>query len=182
MGPSAIVEPLIELLKEQSIPIPEETNLKSIGSSDIKSSTMTPSSTKTSEQLVYMYGYGGTADKLTKKTGKLTFTYNGSSATITSQSGTCQGSKILTWQWVVDGCFNTDIEYGPADIVFREGRGDYLCKPQDSFPCDTSEPNGYYHKLFDNEDGHKDGVSHCVFWYNGTIVSGVKHQILQGCR
>jgi hypothetical protein len=55
-----------------------------------------------SEQLVFMYGYGGTGDKLTRKTGKITFCYDGTNATITSQSGTCQGSNLgMGWIWLM---------------------------------------------------------------------------------
>jgi hypothetical protein len=83
---------------------------------------------------------------------------------------------------MVDACVRTLYIPGPASIVAREGRGDYHCDPINIFPCNISNPDGYYHSLYDQENGSGNGSSSCVFWYTGVIVSGVSRQILQGCN
>lgn len=180
-GPPDVIKPLLQFLTTETTPLQESSrsdNSITLGGSSLAS----PLASKTSEQHVYMYGYGGTADQLTHKRGKLTFSYNGVSATLTSESGTCQGSNHGSWSWVVDSCLRISYVPGPATTVLREGQGDYHCSPAGSFPCNLSNPDGYYHSLVDEEDGHANGISHCYFSYSGNIVAGVKRQIVQGCN
>jgi len=180
-GPQEIVNPLMELLPTASQLILEKshTDTQNEGGASVAGDR----ATKTSEQHVFMYGYGGTWDKLTHKYGKITFSYNGQSATIISQTGSCQGSKPFSWyEWVVDGCYLTSVNYGPSTVVWRTGRGNYHCDPSGSFPCNLSNPDGYYHSLYDDEDGHASGKSYCTFWWSGNIVAGARKQILQGCN
>lgn len=84
-GPQQLVKPLTSLLST-SMPIQETFphNLE-----HERTSPYGVMATKTGEQHVFMYGYGGTWDKLTHKYGRITFSYNGQSATISSQSGSC---------------------------------------------------------------------------------------------
>ena len=179
-GPQDVVKPLLDLLAVASPLVSEQSGPDFVNKNEMSTSGVL--ATKTSEQHVFMYGYGGTWDKLTHKFGRITFSYNGQSATLSSQSGSCQGSKPFSWyEWVVDGCFLTSVNYGPSNIVWRTGRGDYHCEPPGTFPCNLSNPDGYYHSLYDDEDGHADGTSHCTFWWSGTIVAGVNREILQGC-
>jgi len=179
-GPVDVIEPLLRILPV-SPTIPEKPQLDLMSRGGASGLSALACSLKTSEQLVFMYGYGGTWDKLTRKTGKLTFCYDGVNATINSQSGTCQGSTPGSWSWVVDACVTIDVRSGPAPIVWRTGRGDYHCNPPSQFPCNIPAQDGYYHSLYDSEDGHSNGTSHCSFWWTGVIVAGVDRQILQGC-
>jgi len=175
-----VIEPLLKVLSNMTYPVPEKSSLDSMSKHGVLEQVTL--ATKTSEQHVFMYGYGGTWDKLTHKYGRLTFSYDGQSAAISSQSGSCQGSKPLPWyEWVVDQCVLESVNYGPSGVVWRTGRGDYHCDPSGTFPCSLSDPDGYYHNLYDREDGHSDGTSHCSYWWSGTIAAGVSTEILQGC-
>lgn len=182
-GPKDVIEQLRKLLVAQTSLVYEETelplaNINVNGTPNI----LLTSGTKTSEQHVWMYGYGGSWDQLTHKNGKMTFSYTGSTATIISESGTCQGSSPGTWSWVVDGCVRDVYEPGPAAVVRRGGRGDYHCSPASSFPCNLSNPDGYYHSLYETEYGYSNGSSVCYLGSGGNIVAGVTNQILQGCN
>jgi len=180
-GPQDVVEPLLGVLPAASEPVPESPQPGLANNDDI--STPGVRATKTSEQHVFMYGYGGKWDKLTHKYGRLTFSYNGQSATIISQYGSCQGSSPFPWySWDVDGCYTISVYYGPGSVVWRTGRGDYHCDPAGTFPCNLSNPDGYYHRLYDDEDGYANGTSHCTYWWSGNIASGVSTEILQGCQ
>jgi len=178
-GPAEIVNPLLELSKNETDVIEESAWAE--GHQGTRFSVFLQSC-KTSYQFVYMYGYGGQGDKLTKKWGTLTFCYTGSTATISSQSGSCQGSSIMWWTWVVDGCLTTNVVPGPASVVSRSGRGNYHCSPVAQAPCNGSDPNGYYHNLRDTEYGYASGASTCSYGWEGSIVLGVGRQILQGCN
>lgn len=180
-GPEDVIEQLHKLLTTQTSLVYEETE-SSLANENGASTVLLTSGIKTSEQHVWMYGYGGTWDQLTHKKGKMTFSYNGSTATITSESGTCQGSSHGSWSWVVDGCVRDVYEPGPASVVRRGGRGDYHCTPASSFPCNLSNPDGYYHSLYETEYGYSNGSSICYLGSGGNIVAGVTRQILQGCN
>lgn len=136
---------------------------------------------ETSYQHVFNYGYGGTWDSLTHKNGQLDFCYTGTTVSMTSQWGNCEGSSPAWWyDWVVDGCWLDS--YSTASYeVWRTGKGSYHCSPPGTSPCSISSPDGYYHSLFENEDGHPDGVSHCTYWSSGQTTAGVSNEILQGC-
>lgn len=179
-GPKEIVVKLMELLPYAAFPVPEEP-LSTIGSLSA-TQPMGTTSCKTSAQNIYMMGYGGGADKLTQKNGTLEFCYNGSTATIDSQAGGCTGSSTLYWDWLVDSCSTTSVEYGPSSEVYRSGWGDYHCDPPGTFPCNGSNPDGYYHSLSDSEAGFADGSSTCSYGYGGQIVYGVAQNIILGCR
>lgn len=180
-GPADVVGPLMEGMRNVSNEVAEDAAGK-VNRQNAMRPAYGTTGTKTSEQHVFMYGYGGQWDKLTHKYGKLTFTYNGQTATISSQSGTCQGSKPLPWyEWVVDGCWQGTINYGPSSSVWRQGEGDYHCDPAGVSPCNFSNPDGYYHSLYDYEAGYADGRSSCVASWDGNIAAGVGTEFLQGC-
>lgn len=178
-GPSFVTDPLIKLLDTQTKAVEETTSPESNAEGDNQNLVM---ACKTSYQHVYMYGLAGPLDKLTHKYGTLTFCYNGSTATISSHSGTCQGSNIIAWSWVVDSCATTSVVSGPASAVSRTGRGEYHCSPPAQLPCNTSNPDGYYHNLRETEIGRANGSSTCTYGWGGVIVTGVGRQILQGCN
>lgn len=178
-GPSHVVEPLLRLLSAASLPIPQE--LEPSAMSGAGASSLLVAGSKTSEQHVYMYGFGGPGDQLTHKYGRITFSYNGQSATITGAGGSCWGSEHGSWRWVVDRCTTTDANWGPASNVWIHARGNYHCDPPANWPCNISNPDGYYHSLLDDLHGYADGRSQCFYSWSGVVVFGVGREILQGC-
>ncbi len=179
-GPSVVTAPLMRLLTKLSNPIPEEPQPNMLNAYSVLSANFISGATRTSSQQIYMYGYGGAGDKLTKKNGSLTWIYDGLQAQITSQSGTCQGSNHGSWSWVVDYCATIALQSGPAATVFRTGQGNYHCSPTGQLPCSLG--GGYYHSLYDHEEGQKSGSSTCTYSSSGTIVLGIGQTILQGCN
>lgn len=181
-GPSEVVQPLRNLLALKSQSVPETPESLSMAPS-LQSTSSLATTCKTSYQNVYMYGYGGSADRLTTKSGTLNYCYNGSSVWITSQNGGCSGSTLPTWRWVVDRCRTISTNYGPtSSYVYRNGDGNYHCSPTNVFPCNIPNPDGYYHTLSDGESAYPNGTSYCSYGYGGSIVLGVGRQILQGCQ
>jgi hypothetical protein len=180
-GPKDVVEPLANLLAVGGARVDEVS-----AGPDRAPATTSPGSEavtacKTSEQRVYMYGIPGPLDQLTTKSGRLTFCWNGSQAWATSQSGGCTGNSYGLWQWVIDGCWTLQYVPGPAWDAYREGKGSYHCSPPGQPPCWLSNPDGYYHSLFEWEHGYGSGASACLYAYTGLIVNGVGRTILQGC-
>ena len=139
---------------------------------------------KTSEGVTYMYGFGGTLDKLTNKGGRLSFCWNGTVAWMQSQSGSCWGSDPPGgWYWKVDLCYTSTSSGSPypGQPVWRTGTGNFHCTPATSWPCDLSNPTGYYHWLKDSETGYPNGFSICGFDWGGQVVQGVGAYVVQGC-
>lgn len=179
-GPKDVIEPILNSMPAMTIqdtqePVLPETNTVSL------SATM---GSKTSQQTVYTYGYGTPwFDVLTRQTSTITFSYNGTKA---QKSGSWYSSywgadhSSWGWKWIASGS-PTSLNVGPSDVVWMTARGDYYCSPTSSFPCNTSNPQGYYHSLYTDEDGHADGTSHCTFWKSGVVVLGPNRDILQGC-
>lgn len=81
-GPSDVVDPLFELLPYTTDDVPKEDQTNENFSSTIQDNGMGSllASTKRSEHRVYMYGFGGTIDKLTKLWSIMRFTYDNSTA------------------------------------------------------------------------------------------------------
>lgn len=182
-GPPEVIKPLLAMLPFASEAVSEddEATFEEYASTDI--TLLQSTACKTSYQNIYMYGYGGPADKLTIKWGELKYCYNGTTVWVDSQRGGCRGSTLPTWRWVVDRCRTTGVNYGPTtSFVYRSGDGNYHCDPPGVFPCNLSNPDGYYHTLSDGESGYPDGRSYCSYGYGGNIVLGVGQQIIQGCR
>ncbi len=179
-GPQDVTKPILSVMSNETSSISESPQL-GLMSSNVPVLAATASS-KTSEQHIYMYGFGGPIDKLTHKYGKLTFSYDGQSATISSQSGSCSGSKPFWWyEWKVDSCTTNSVNNGPAYMVYRIGQGSYHCDPANTSPCSLSDPDGYYHSLTDQETGYADGTSRCTYTRSGNIVFGTGEEFLQGC-
>jgi hypothetical protein len=177
-GPTDAVDPLRRLLAQQSAEVPETLSSETSMPDELFNAPLS-SGSKTSQQHVWMYGYGGSRDQLTHKWGTLTFNWNGSTATLTSETGSCNGSDPVNWHWVVDGCVRDFYVPGPASTVGRGGQGDYHCSPVTQFPCNTG--SGYYHSLYGYEYGYSNGTSACVYNISGIYVGGVSRQILSGC-
>jgi hypothetical protein len=142
---------------------------------------------KRSEQIVYMFGWGGHWDRLTTKRGRLAYCWNlyysDPSVWINTQNGGCEGSSPGWWRWVVDRCDRAELRSGPdPNSVWRTGSGSYHCDPVDADPCKWSTPSGFFHRLFDKEIGYSSGSSKCQFWWDGTQVAGVSNEIVAGCR
>lgn len=175
-GPSEKVDPLIDLLESQGVR--EEDINQPLAAASNESLVQ---SCKVSFQHVFMYGYGGTWDQLTHKSGQINFCYNGSTATIDSTFKNCEGSSIMYWDWLVDGCAVTGLVSGPASVVRFSSRGSYHCSPVNDPPCDLSNPDGYYHNLTDTEFGYGNGSSACTFGYTGQVAGGVSREIIAGC-
>jgi hypothetical protein len=180
-GPPDIVEATARLVATSGDVIQEATIASDADAGWAPPESAASSGCKTSEQHVYMYGYGGPGDRLTIKTGKLRFCWNGSQAWATSQSGFCQATGNGYWQWRVDACLLTGYDDGPGGAVFRSGQGNYHCNPPSQFPCSLSTPDGYYHSILDLERGQSNGTSFCSAGWSGVIVSGVSRTIIQGC-
>jgi hypothetical protein len=183
-GPASVVGPLQELMDTESSRVPvrveEQAGRQSLRGA--RFSRLAQSGTKTSEQHVYMYGYGGIADKLTNLRSSITFTYNGSSATITNEGGWCAGSQPFNWYaWVVDNCWGR-VSRGPASSVWFEHHGEYHCNPASTAPCSASNPDGYYHSLISTITGNANGSSTCTIGSTGTIVDGIGRYTVQGCN
>lgn len=177
-GPALIIEPLqwiIDNSKPIIVPIElPDRNVNAIQNLELP--------TKTSQQLVYTYGYGGTADKLTKLTTNVTFTWDGSVVYVNHRGGTCQGGSFMSWSWVVDSCYQLTYVPGPGPYIIYDAGGNYHCAPTGQWPCNASNPDGYYHSLFSYIEATKNGSSLCQFGASGAYVFGPKRNILQGCN
>ncbi|HEY9246645.1 MAG TPA: hypothetical protein VIO11_07365 [Candidatus Methanoperedens sp.] len=178
-GPKDIIEPVLNFNKNKhSQIILEPQPLNTDGA------TIATAGTKTSQQRVYTYGIPGPLDVLTEQVGSITFSYDGTNAEKSSSWASFSGetwTSLLGWKWVVDDSETTSSEWGPSSIVWTTHRGDYHCDPASYGPCTWSNPDGYYHSLYTDEDGHADGTSHCTFWKSGNVVQGPNRDILQGC-
>lgn len=117
---------------------------------------------KTVNNRVYHYGSGGHDDVLTQVTDEVTFSYDGSQASIVSSpSVTC----LATGSWEIDACMEDRIT-SPGDPAYKKSHGDFHRDPWWS-------PPGYYHTLRSYSGGYGDGQSYCVYGWEGTIASGV---------
>ncbi len=174
-GPSSLVDPLQRQLSMMRW-TPSTSSPQAAAPSVLLDS-------KTSHQFVYTYGGGGPSlDKLTSVESQITFTWDGTNATITAGGESCGGADPPGgWYWSVDWCGVQYQDSGPRDVVWRTSRGAFHCEPPSVFPCNGSDPDGYYHNLYASEDGHGNGVSHCDYWYDGQLVFGPNREIWQGC-
>lgn len=133
---------------------------------DLSPRLVQPSSqgSKTVNNRVYHYGSGGHDDMLTQVTDEVTYSYDGSEATIlNSQPVSC----TATGSWVIDAC-TTDSISSPGNPAYKKSHGD--------FHRDTwwSSPD-YYHTLRSYTGGYGSGQSYCVYGWEGTIASGVSN-------
>jgi len=143
------------------------------------------SGSKASSQEVFMYGGGGTSDKLTKITSSATFSWNDVYAWVSSGGETCWGNTFFSpnWWWDVDYCESTYGDGTPGDPgAWFWGYGDFACRPTWVFPCSASNPDGYFHTLNNYLSSDQYGNASCTYWYSGNIVSGVTRNIIQGCN
>lgn len=108
---------------------------------------------------IYMYGWGGTSDKLTERYSQMTFGWDGNSAwKISGDDGYC-------W-WLPDGWSNTACTYywnpssGNSVNLYGEGDFHYLL-------------GSWTHSLLTTTSGKKDGSVSCTYGYTGSIVEGV---------
>lgn len=178
-GPKDITEPILNFTPDKySQVILESQSLNTEGIA------IAAAGTKTSQQHVYTYGIPGPSDVLTEQKGSITFSYDGTKATMSSYKAWFNAetwTSPLGWKWIVDSGTITSSSWGPSGTVWMTARGNYHCDPPGYGPCALSNPDGYYHSLYTDEDGHADGTSHCTFWKSGIVVQGPKGDILQGC-
>lgn len=109
----------------------------------------------------WMYGAGGTWDKLTEDTSSMTFGYDGSWAYAISGNGNC----IPHYQtgWVNTYC-SFWISPTSGDFTQNNVRGDFHWIA-----------NAYTHTLWTALDGRKSGSADCSHVYSGSIVSGTAY-------
>ncbi len=177
-GPAEFLEPLLQILSKAEI-----LSVDVVNSGENPESENPELPSKTSQQWVYSYGGGGQLlDKLTELTTAINYSYNGTQVWITSRGGTCKGSILPTWSWVIDACYQIAYGGGPASSVFYDAGGNYHCTPVTQIPCNWSQPDGYWHSLYSYLDAFANGTSQCTFGSSGQVVLGPKSKILQGCQ
>jgi hypothetical protein len=142
----------------------------------------------TNEQLVYTYGGGGPVlDKLTQIKLRVDWCRQTSpaSAWITGYVGTCialDQPPSFGYDWIIDSCSAPNKNLGPVNgLAYVAGQGSFHCGPTNVFPCNLSNPNGYYHTLYNTVGKAANGSSHCSYSYTGQKVFGPNRSILQGC-
>jgi hypothetical protein len=137
---------------------------------------------ETNEQYIITYGYPGPYDELTRHTERMTYTYDGKKAQISALGAYCNAA---TWppgyDWVTDRCTITGKNSGPSSTISGSTSGSYHCDSPKSFPCNISNPDGYYHTLNSTIQGNNNGLSTCTFSMSGQIVRGPNRYIVQGC-
>lgn len=115
----------------------------------------------------WMYGYGGSLDKLTHKDGWMNFVYSlgpqWHEVRLTGIGHSCSGSITgwVNWDCPVD---SVEVE-GPGPSAYRHGWGEYWWI--------LTSPPSFIHSLFEGADADKYGNINCPFGYAGTIVLGV---------
>lgn len=176
-GPSFITEAQSSFQMGQNGPEIQAPNYRR-GESDRLSANL---SCKTSTHQAHMYGFGGSWDHLTNVEGNIYWCWDGSDAVIQSESGGCWGNSFMTWQWVVDSCPSPILDWGPTSTVRRLKWGDFHCSPSNQFPCNISNPDGYYHRLNNEITGGANGTASCIAWAQGDYVAGVTKTMVQGC-
>lgn len=182
-GPQDVVSPILNYVSKSVKITPEKSLPGSLNSNKGVGIFATPG-TKTSEQHVFSYGYGGQSDKLTHKYGGITFHWDPyNNAFLDNRWGSCDAADWtsgLGWEWRVDACTETGLQTQGWE-VWHEGKGDYHCHdlPGGLNPCGGA--TGYYHSLIEQEKGRGDGSSVCLFGFTGGLVLGPVQKILQGC-
>jgi hypothetical protein len=116
------------------------------------------------ENEVFMYGFGGSGDKLTQKFGILGYEYTGSSVVVNYANGWCYipGNN----GWIINSCTFDLGDSGPGSLVFRQGSGNYHWDPFYWVPS-------YNHTLTDYEEAYDTGAGYCNLYFDGSIVLGV---------
>ncbi|MBX3015396.1 MAG: hypothetical protein KF832_28005 [Caldilineaceae bacterium] len=138
---------------------------------------------ETNEQYIITYGYPGAYDELTRHTERMTYTYDGKKAQISALGAYCNAA---TWppgyDWVTDRCTIIGKNTGPSSIVSGSTSSSYHCDSPQAFPCNISNPDGYYHTLNSTIQGNNNGLSTCTFSMSGQIVRGPNRYLIQGCK
>ncbi len=126
------------------------------------SAIVTPlSSQKYITEDYWMYGWGGTWDKLTEDTSSMTFGYDGSRAWAVSSNGNCIPHSSTGW---VNTYCRAWIDPSSGDFTQNNVRGDFHWID-----------NTYSHTLWTALDGRKSGSADCSYVYSGSIVSGTAY-------
>lgn len=136
---------------------------------------------KFNRQHIFMFGFGGSGDKLTNLQTEMEFCYDFTNAIVNAHKGSCWGASLPTWRWKVDGCWITFKTQGSAANVRVSHRGDYHCDPTNVPPCNASNPDGYHHRLFSSIHGAANGAALCNWGWDGIIVAQVQRTVLFGC-
>ena len=140
-------------------------------------------SSETNEQYIITYGYPGPFDELTRHTSRLTYCYDGVNAQTTALSSTCSAA---TWppgyDWVVDECKITANNSGPSGSISGSTKGKFHCDAPTTFPCNLSNPDGYFHTINSTLTGNNNGISNCTWSWSGQVVRGPTRYIVQGCN
>lgn len=134
----------------------------------------------THKQQIVHYGFGGPLDVLTKLIGTMVVCENGSEFTDVSHTGTCVGTDLGAWEWVIEQCYSGGIIVG-ASIAQTIEKGDFHCSPRNQAPCSASNPDGYDHTLKTVEQKNLGGSATCFVSLTGIDVLGSYKDIIQGC-
>lgn len=137
-------------------------------------------SCSTHKQQIIHYGFGGPLDVLTKLIGTMVVCENGSSFTDVSHTGTCVGTDLGAWEWVIERCYSGGIIVGSTTAQTIE-KGDFHCSPRNQAPCSASNPDGYDHTLKTVEQKNLGGSALCFVSLTGIDVLGSYKDIIQGC-
>jgi len=137
---------------------------------------------ETHKNTIRTYGYGGVVDKLTELTGWIVACRKGSGGFISgSSNGSCWAATWPpTWDWVIDSCVKYGFELQSWTVAGQQ-RGDYHCTPPSNFPCNLSNPEGYYHSLYLSQRVYASGTAYCTRSIGGNYVQGPWGYNLQGC-
>lgn len=137
---------------------------------------------QTHSNVVLTYGGGGLADELTKLTGWIEACKDGAGSFVSgSYGGTCWAATWPpSWDWVIDSCTKYGFELQSWTVAGQE-RGDYHCGPTNVFPCNVSNPDGYYHSLYLSQRAYSGGSAYCTRSASGSYVFGPWGYNIQGC-
>lgn len=140
------------------------------------------STCETHKNTVRTYGYGGVVDKLTELTGWIVACRNSNGSFVSgSNNGICWAETWTPgWNWTIDGCAKYGFELQSWTVAGQQ-RGDFHCTPSSNFPCNLSNPDGYYHSLYLSQRVYYSGRAYCTYSASGNYVLGPWGYNLQGC-
>jgi len=172
-GPSIIANELSRLIALQ-----DPTSSVAAESVSSSSARLASGGCKTASQHAWMYGFGGSGDKLTSQDESIGFCWDQVEAWLTSGNGSCHGSVPTPfWRWVVDSCTWPSFNWGPsANGAGATLRGSYHCDPPGQQPCALG--GGYVHQIYTKNTGYRTGGASCTYWFQGQGVAGSSHTVV----
>ncbi len=137
---------------------------------------------ETHKNEIYMYGFGGVFDKLTRLTGWIQACRDSLGSFVDgTYGGQCWASAGgWNWDWVIEKCVKYGFELRSWTVAGQQ-RGDYHCDPRGQWPCNLSSPDGYDHSLHASQRVYFSGTTYCTTDYSGQIVLGTFSYNVVGC-